>query len=143
GIIISGGPTLLSKVDLKEFLAPFQFLKDASVPVLGVCLGHQIIGLLHGSKISHGDEVKKMESVSFLKGDPLFSGVETGSLFQEAHFEYITLPRGFELLAKSKSCANEAMKHRQKKLYGVQFHPEASGEKGKAILENFVKMCGH
>jgi len=140
GIIISGGPALLSQVDQKEFLKPFQFVKKAKVPVLGVCLGHQIIGLLHGSKISHGDQIKRMEAIEFEKNDALFSEVKSGSLFQEAHFEHITLPDGFTLLAKSGSCANEAMK--RGKIYGVQFHPEASGDVGKAILKNFARMCG-
>ncbi|MFA5929360.1 MAG: gamma-glutamyl-gamma-aminobutyrate hydrolase family protein [Candidatus Micrarchaeia archaeon] len=141
GIIISGGPAMLSQVDRREFLAPFQFVKESGVPILGVCLGHQIIGLLHGSKISHGAQVKKMEAVEVSKDDALFAGVGTGSLFQESHFEHITLPDGFTLLAKSQSCANEAMKHRQKKIYGVQFHPEASGGIGTAVLRNFLGMC--
>lgn len=144
GIIISGGSTLLSQFnaqDLQEFLISFKFVKEAHVPVLGVCLGHQAIGLLYGSEIHHYARVRKKESIDFLTKDQLFSGLEGGSLFQEDHSEHITLPEGFMLLAKSGSCNNEAMKHKEKAIYGVQFHPEASGDNGKIILKNFARMC--
>ncbi len=141
GIIISGGPTLLTQVDRQEFLEPFRFVREANVPILGVCLGHQIIGLLHGADIYHGDKIKKKENIEFVTEDALFADVKTNSPFQESHSEHITLPDGFVLLAKSRSCGNEAMKHRQKKIYGVQFHPEASGDCGRVVLGNFARMC--
>ena len=131
----------MTQVDKQEFLEPFKFVKEANVPILGVCLGHQIIGLLHGSDIHHGAKIKKKENIEFVAEDELFAGVETNSLFQESHSEHITLPGGFELLAKSHRCENEAMKHKQKKIYGVQFHPEASDDCGRAVLGNFARMC--
>lgn len=141
GIIISGAPTLLTEVDLPEYMDMFRFIKEINVPVLGVCLGHQLLGLLHGAKISCGKMVDKKERIVFLKKDPLFKGVRKGALFREEHSEHISLPEGFTLLAKSESCTNEAMKHPGKQMYGVQFHPEASGSQGTIVLENFVGMC--
>ena len=142
GIIISGAPTFLTEVNQKEYLAPFRFVKKADVPVLGICLGHQVIGLLHGAMIHRGGEVITKENVELLEKDALFDGLGSNSLFHEEHSESISLPKGFLLLAKSGSCDNEAMKHEEKDIYGVQFHPEMSGKPGRIILKNFVKLCG-
>jgi GMP synthase (glutamine-hydrolysing) len=141
GIVISGGPILLSEIDWKRYAKPFEFVKDGCIPVLGVCLGHQIIGLLHGSSISSGTKIDQKEKIEILEKDALFAGVENRSLFRESHKEFVSLPDGFTLLAKSASCGNEAMKHGQKDIYGVQFHPEKSGEVGRAIFRNFARMC--
>ena len=141
GIIISGSPILLTKTDHRKYLNLFSFIKTTSIPILGICFGHQIIGLLYGADISIGKKINKKESIDFVKSDVLFSNIENPSLFQEEHSEHITLPKNFFLLAKSKSCENEAMKHKSKLIYGVQFHPEVSSNNGKRVLENFLKLC--
>lgn len=141
GIIISGSPILLTKVDLQKYLKLFRFIKSVNIPILGICFGHQIIGLEYGSEIHIGKLINKKEYIEIVKDNKLFSGVENNSLFQEDRSEYITLPGGFYLLAKSESCNNEAMKHKERKIYGVQFHPEVSGNNGKMLLENFLNLC--
>ena len=141
GIIISGAPILLTKIDKQKYLDKFKFIKETNIPILGICFGHQIIGLLFDSEIYLGEEVNK-EHIEIVNKDIIFSRLENRSLFQEDHSEFITLPKEFVLLAKSHTCNNEAMKHRIKKIYGLQFHPEISGLNGKIILENFVKICG-
>ena len=52
----------------------------------------------------------------------------------------ITLPEKFDLLAIFDSCNNESMKHKDKNMYGVQFHPEVSGEAGEIVFDNFLKI---
>lgn len=141
GIIISGAPTLLTQLNLKEFLKPFAFIKTITVPVLGICLGHQIIGLLHGSKIDRSKMVNKKESIKITKNNGLFSDIKNNSLFREEHSEYITLPKQFHLIADSDSCNNEAMKHKKINVYGTQFHPEVSGRNGKLLIRNFLQLC--
>ena len=141
GIIISGAPTLLTEVNLQKYLDLFKFIKTINVPVFGICLGHQIMGLLHGAEIHKGKMIDKKENIDILKDDLFFEDLENNSLFREEHSEYITLPDEFQLLAKSDSCANEVMKHKDKQLYGTQFHPEVSGEAGSTLFKNFLKMC--
>lgn len=143
GIIISGAPILLTQVDLKKFLQSFKFIKTIKVPVLGICLGHQIIGLLYCSQIKRGMLVNKNEYIMIVKRDKLFSDVKNNAFFQEEHSEYINLPKQFRLLAKSNSCDNEAMKHKQKNIYGVQFHPEVSKKNGRHIFRNFLELCSN
>lgn len=140
GVVISGSPVLITQVDTKRYVDQFVFLRDANVPILGICNGHQAIGLLYGAEISIGEGVKKLEQVTIVDEDTLFSGIENNSLFQEEHKESIMLPKNFRLLAKSASCGNEAMKHASKPIFGVQFHPEVSGGPGKRLIQNFLRQ---
>lgn len=140
-IIISGSPALITKIDTQAYIDQFAFIKDSNIPILGICNGHQVIGLLYGAQISMGPKVNKIENISILKEGDLFRGVENNSLFQEEHCEYITLPKDFTLLATSASGENEAMQHTYKAIFGVQFHPEASGEPGKQVIKNFLEYA--
>lgn len=141
GIIISGAPINLSEVALADYLKPFNYLLGLDVPILGICLGHQALGLAYGAELTRTKKIDKVETIQVLMTDPLFQGIETLARFREEHSEHITLPKGFCLLAKSASCANEAMRHNNRKIYGVQFHPEVSGEYGRQLIGNFLKIC--
>ncbi len=141
GIIISGAPTNLTEVNLEEYLSPFRFIKAVDIPVLGICLGHQIIGLLYGTQVHAGKMINKKEKIEIVKKDDMLSGIEDNSLFQEEHCEFIDLPKEFYLLARSESCNNEAMRHKSKKIYGTQFHPEVSGSNGNKLFRNFLNIC--
>jgi len=140
GIIISGSPTLLVKDNIQEYKNLFKFIKTVNIPILGICFGHQIMGLLFGSAIHTSKKVNKKERIEFVKQDDLFINIKNQALFKEGHLQFITLPREFFLLAKSKTCANEAMKHKHKQLYGLQFHPEVSDD-GDKIFRNFLNLC--
>ncbi len=77
-----------------------------------------------------------------VKADPLFAGLPARMTLCCSHYcEVKKLPPGFKLLARSGHCAIEAMKHRERCLYGVQFHPEkfeAPFFHGRKMLENFA-----
>jgi GMP synthase (glutamine-hydrolysing) len=141
GVIIGGAPILLTEANKKEYVKNFRFIKESDKPVLGICFGHQIIGLLYGSKIFKGNEVRRSQKIQIVKKEPLFSGIKCSSFFLEDHIEHITLPKKFFLIADSETCENEAMKHKSKNIYGVQFHPEVSGKPGKVLINNFLKLC--
>lgn len=141
GVIISGAHTNLTEVHLSDFLTPFRFVHSVNVPILGICLGHQILGVLHGATVSRGPVINKQESIEVIKDDKIFSGLGHTSLFREDHAECITVPVDFDVLAQSESCHNEAMRHKKKCMYGVQFHPEVSGNNGRTVLTNFLHMC--
>jgi GMP synthase (glutamine-hydrolysing) len=141
GIIISGAPILLTQVNLQKYLEPFKFIENIEIPTLGICLGHQIIGLLNGSKIRAKKMIDKMERIKILQENDLFQGIQNLAEFREEHSEFISLPKNFIRLAKSESCDNESMKHKNMNIYGVQFHPEVSGDNGKQLFKNFLKLC--
>lgn len=141
GIIISGSPVTLTHENRDAYLRLFPFIGEIETPILGICFGHQLIGHTLWSSYSVGDFIKGDNAIVTLSRDePLFKDVKK-KIFRENHEEHITLPPEFLLLAYSKNCRNEAMKHRSKPIYGVQFHPEISGKSGEVLLSNFLKMC--
>jgi GMP synthase (glutamine-hydrolysing) len=141
GIIISGSPILLTEADYADTLKSLNFVRACYNPVLGICFGQQIIGLSYGAKVFRGPECRVDEIVEVLEKGTLFEGLDNRLYLNEDHCEGITLSNEFILLARSQNYMVEAMKHRNKAVYGVQFHPEASGEIGKAIIHNFLKSC--
>lgn len=142
GIIISGAPVLITQSNIKELLKPFQHLKQCNIPILGICFGHQIIGLLHGAEIFLGKEIRTQTIVELLENSPLFTGINAKFIeVSEDHTEGITLPHDFILLAKSEYYLNEAMQHKTKKIFGVQFHPETSSNTAKSVVTNFLRIC--
>ncbi|HEY6159568.1 MAG TPA: gamma-glutamyl-gamma-aminobutyrate hydrolase family protein [Bacteroidia bacterium] len=144
GIIITGSPVLITESYPKLFAYKFSFLGTVNVPVLGICFGHQVMGLVHGETVFKGEAMRKEEEITFMFDDPLLEGIPQKAVFQEDHTEGIELPDDdFYLLGSSNSYGVEAMKHKKKNMYGLQFHPEVSGENGKKLLENFCKMVGY
>jgi GMP synthase (glutamine-hydrolysing) len=141
GVIISGSPILLTENHHGEYLKSLGFIRESQIPALGICFGHQIVGLLHGARVFRGSECRTNQNVEVLERNTLFEGLERILSLREDHCEGITLPQEFILLATSESYTVEAMKHRNHQLYGVQFHPEASGEVGYRIIGNFLSLC--
>ncbi|MBI3511205.1 MAG: gamma-glutamyl-gamma-aminobutyrate hydrolase family protein [Bacteroidetes bacterium] len=141
GIIFSGSPAMFTEVDHAPYIEKFSFLKEGKIPVLGICFGHQLMGILHGAKIFRDKEIRSPNKISVLKKDPLFENLFPETEMTEDHTEGITLPSSFIHLASSSSYINEGMRHPFLPLWGVQFHPEVSGENGKKLVGNFLLMC--
>lgn len=111
--------------DVKKYM---QFVLDDDLPLLGICLGAQMLADILGAKVhrNKGQE-KGLNCVSLTTAggkDPLFSGYEnTFSAFQWHHDSFDT-PHGAAQLASSESCPSQAFRYRQ--ACGVQFHPEVT-----------------
>jgi GMP synthase (glutamine-hydrolysing) len=72
GIILSGSPTFLTEVDHAPYLRHCAFLKKTKIPVLGICFGHQVIGLVHGAEIYRGPEMRTTNKIKLLQEGLLF-----------------------------------------------------------------------
>ena len=141
GIIISGAPILLSETDPKPYLKALSFLKIYKKPVLGICFGHQLLGLLHGAQVSLCKEDRNWQAIRIEQSSTLFNYIRKPYRMMQDHTEEISRPKEFKLLATSNFCKNEAMQHKIKPLFGVQFHPEVSERGGLQLLKNFCKTC--
>ena len=141
-VIISGSKLFLTEMGTVEFLESFTWIKKFRGSIFGICFGHQVLGMVHGARISRFDKkIEGKSGVAFLRpNDPLFHDLGRWGKFDKNHEEYINLPKGFIQLAASQQCPMEAMRHREKPFYGVQFHPERSGPQGEKLIENFLKI---
>lgn len=142
GIIFSGGPDLERTGNCKAILENYE---DFNVPILGICLGHQLIAKHFGGKVGRGEKAEySLVEIEILEENEIFKGLPKRLKVWESHMDEVKeLPKEFELLAKSEFCPVEAMKHRELPIYGVQFHPEvAHTERGSDIYRNFAQLCG-
>ena len=138
-LIFSGGG-IIEKIqnDIKTF---FSFLKEIEIPVLGICFGHQIIGLVYGAEVFYMKmKVSGKRKTTFLKRNTLVKNTLKEANFEKNHSEAISLPKNFELLASSKTCKVEMIAHKKKYIFGTQFHPEVSGVIGENIILKFLKL---
>ena len=146
GAILSGGPLQYSSnINIEEVNINLVTLLELKVPILGICLGHQTIAEAYGGKVRKmKNTIHKQEKITVVKHCQLFQGLPRSFYMKEYHQDRVyRLPYKFELLAHSTSCHIEAIKHKTKPIYGVQFHPEASKEEGYKLLDNFLKICGY
>ena len=143
GLVLSGGAPRVGMQ--KELGKCREYLEKANFPILGICAGHQFIARFFGGEVecSRIPEFGKIE-MTLLKEDPrLFEGVQNKSIVWESHNdEVVVLPNDFEILGKSENCEIQAMKHNNKPIYGLQFHPEVKHtEYGERIFKNFIHLC--
>lgn len=114
------------------------------IPIFGVCLGHQAIGAVFGSKIVMAKEIKHGKISRMIhSGDGIFQYLSQPLEVMRYHslvIEKNSLPSDFDIIATSMDDHEiMAIKHCVFPVYGVQFHPESIGTKnGKEILDNFL-----
>lgn len=141
GFVISGAPILITEVDTEPYLKQFEWLKTETKPVLGICFGHQMMGLTFGALSNRQREDRDWQIIEVIADCPLFDKLPVEIELMEDHCEAISIPKDFIHTAVSDATVNEGMMHQTLPLYGVQFHPEVSGNHGSIILENFVHIC--
>lgn len=143
GVILSGGPG--NPYGPLNLTPNFVVLANYQVPILGICLGHEIINVAFGEKLTELLEYqdKMQEIILTVPKDPIFEGLFDKLSLKKHHLYHSNrLPNDFIKLAYSETCPLEIIKHKEKPIYGFQSHPEASGEDGKVIFRNFLKLCG-
>ena len=140
GVIISGAPLLVTEIDMNGYLERISWIHDCNIPVLGICFGHQLIGLSFGAFANRMKEDRDWQTIEIYEDCPLFDKLPIEIQMMEDHCEAISIPPGFELVASSDTCVNEAMQHRVKPIFGIQFHPEISGLQGGIVIDNFLRL---
>ena len=142
GIILSGGPA-----SVYEDQAPVCNKKifELGIPILGICYGAQLIAQFSGGKVVKTSQAEYGRVDIILDNqEDIFHGFPANSTCWMSHQDLIeSLPPNFKVIAQSENTKVAAMVNREKKFYGVQFHPEVSHTLlGKKLLENFLyKIC--
>ena len=138
GMVLSGGPDIERAGRCGEYL-------DLDVPVLGICLGMQIIADELGGRVGGGDYGGYADVTVEITDDddPLVGSLAPETRVWASHADEVKeLPDGFSLTARSDDCGVEAMSDADRDLYGVQWHPEvAHTERGEEVFENFRRIC--
>ena len=136
-----------TEAELKEeFEAELKRVRQADIPVLGICLGIQLIGLAFGAGIQSMERAGGEHGyvpVQKEKEHPLLMGLPSSFSVLGLHGKELNaVPEGFDLLVSGRDCRVQAIAHRERPLYGVQFHPELRSEKneGARILYNFLRL---
>ena len=143
GILISPGPGRPEDGGVSlEVVRQF----SGKVPILGVCLGHQVIGHAFGAKVCRGErpmhgKVTRIQN----QGQGLFQGLPSSYAVTRYHSLAVapeSVPEALRIDAWSDDGAVMALTHREVPVYGIQFHPEAVlTEYGHEILKQFITIC--
>ena len=139
GVILSGGPASVSEPNAPRVSQTL--LTDLGKPILGICYGQQLITVLLGGAVIQ-EHVREygLASLSMIEPDVLFQDVPSDSMAWMSHGDTVTsLPPGFRRLAKTETCDFAAVADVDRRIYGIQFHPEVTHTQyGATILSNFV-----
>jgi len=143
GIILSGGP---ASVYEKNAPRVDESIYKCGIPVLGICYGTQLMGYQLGGKVTPGEskEYGRTE-LDVLENKGLFAGLDNKLISWMSHGDLVeSAPNGFIVSAKTASTPVAAMEDRNRKLFGVQFHPEVVHTPwGADLLRNFLyDSCG-
>ena len=143
GIVLTGGP---NSVYEENAAVCDRDVFSLGIPVLGICYGAQLMAHLFGGLITSAENSSEYgKTTVFSEESVLFEGVPRESICWMSHTDYVKeLPKEFINLAHSAKCPVAAYGSDEKKLYGVQFHPEVSHTVyGQDILRNFIfRICG-
>ena len=129
--IVLSGTALKDHETLKQ-VGKFGWIEDFKNPLLGICAGMQTICLFYGAPLMSCLQVG-MTEITTLKENPMFQAAFKA---YSLHNYSVGSSQDFEALAQSTKCI-QAIKHKQKNIYGVLFHPEVRNQE---ILQKFVKL---
>ncbi|MBP5405092.1 MAG: glutamine-hydrolyzing GMP synthase [Clostridia bacterium] len=141
GIIFTGGPNSVYEEGAPSFSAEVLSL---GIPVLGICYGMQLMAHLAGGKVTTAADGEYGKVEIAVSDALLFKGVPEKSVAWMSHRDYVAeVPAGFRIIARTEKCPAAAMANEEKKLYGVQFHPEVTHTAyGNKMLEDFIfEVC--
>ncbi len=143
-ILISPGPGSPDKK--RDFGVSMQIIKElgSEIPILGVCLGHQGIFMAYGGEIARNEPVHGKQSKIYHSKKGIFGGITSPLTAARYHSLFCvdkTTPGCIEITAKTSDGMIMGIKHIDKPIYGLQFHPESIGtHQGSKLLKNFVEI---
>jgi len=145
GVLISPGPGTPDAAGVSVELV--KYCAEKEIPLLGVCLGHQVIAFAYGATVSRAPEllhgktsVVSHSNKSFLENIP---SPFTATRYHSLAIEKDTLPTELEITGQTESGVVMAIQHKTLPISGVQFHPESVlTEHGYQMIGNWLEICG-
>ncbi len=137
-IILSGGPASVYEKDSPKLDAK---ILELGIPILGICYGFQILAQSLGGRVDRtGLREYGATSLEIRDGGVLLDNQPSLQVCWMSHGDQVMqAPQGFEVLASTKTTPVAAFESKQKKIFGVQWHPEVKhSEQGQKVLENFL-----
>ena len=138
GIIFTGGPASVYGEDSPKCS---EEIFNLGIPVLGICYGMQLMAHTLGGKVTSANTREYGETnVNLDNTSPLFQGFDNTNIFLMSHTDYVEkVPDGFKKIADTPVCPIAGMENSERKLYGIQFHPEVNNSKnGIQVIKNFL-----
>jgi GMP synthase (glutamine-hydrolysing) len=147
GIILSGGPASVYDADAPQPRPDvLALLETGTPPVLGICYGMGVLNRAFGGAVARAARKEfGPADIRVVRMDPLLAiGGRTTRVWMSHGDRMAALPAAFETLAASENSPHAAFRHRERPIYGLQFHPEVTHSvDGREILRNFVlRICG-
>ena len=145
GVLISPGPGTPEEAGVS--IAMIKYCAERSIPLFGVCLGHQAIGVAFGATVSRAPELLhgKTSQVHH-NGAGVFNAIPTpftATRYHSLAVEPATISEELEVTGRTESGVVMSMRHKTLPIEGVQFHPESVlTEHGHIMLANWLTQCG-
>ena len=142
GIIFTGGPNSVYEAGAPDVDAE---ILELGIPVLGICYGCQLVAHKLGGRVAHAETREYGKSEIEYAESLLFKGINKNNICWMSHTDYVgEVPSGFHITATTKTCPAAGFENAEKKIYGIQFHPEVHHTaQGDMILRNFLyEICG-
>jgi len=142
GLILSGGP---ASVYEPNALRPNPQILELNLPILGLCYGHQLIAQIVGGKVEPTNQ--REYGITYVKVDKpagVLKGLSKKEKVWMSHGDTVfAIPSEHEILAHTENCPVAAFRHKNKPIYGLQWHPEViHTENGTQMLRNFIfEVC--
>ena len=146
GVLVSPGPGTPERAG--SSIDVIRRAADRTVPLLGVCLGHQAIGVAWGAVVERAPELLHGKtSLVHHSGAGVLAGLPdpfVGTRYHSLSIRPDTMPAELEVTGRTESGVIMALRHRELPIHGVQFHPESVlTQDGHRLLANWLASAGH